>query len=157
MTELKPPRLTTGRPMLLAGIRQHHAFSSSAETIPRQWEAFHHLAPMPGAITPTAYGVICGSNLPEQSFEYMCAFEMPDFAPVPADLGRVRILTQEYAVFTYVGPMAGIQTTWNSIWNEWLPASGYVTANVPDFEVYDERYDRQTGLGSVELWLGITD
>jgi AraC family transcriptional regulator len=165
MTELKPPRITEGRPMLLAGIRQHHAFAAAVNTIPPQWEAFRQLGPIPGAIVaeptathgPMSYGVVCGNDVATQTFEYMCAIEVADFASLPADLGRIRILTQQYAVFTHTGHIAGIQTTWNSIWNEWLPASGYLPADVPDFEVYDDRFDPQTGLGLIEIWFPIID
>jgi predicted transcriptional regulator YdeE len=29
------------------------------------------------------------------------------------------------------------------------------SANTPDFEVYDERFDGATGDGGVEIWLGV--
>jgi AraC family transcriptional regulator len=157
MTELNPPKITTGRPMLLAGIRQHHAFADAVNTIPPQWEAFRQLRSIPGAIGTTTYGVVCGNDVAAQTFEYMCAIEVTDFESLPADLGRVRILTQQYAVFTHTGHISGIQTTWNSIWNEWLPASGYLPADVPDFEIYDDRFDPKTGMGLVEIWFPIGD
>ncbi len=156
MTELKPPRYITGPLMLLAGIRQHHAYADAQQSIPSQWQQFRQLAPIPGAAGTSTYGVICGNNLEQQTFEYMCAIEVPDFDAIPADLGRIRIHTQQYAVFTHEGHISSLQKTWNSIWNEWLPASGYQTANVPDFEVYDQRFDPQTGLGIIEIWCGIT-
>lgn len=165
MTELKPPRIATGRPMLFAGIRQHHAFADATQTIPRQWDAFRQLGPIAGAIVaeptaehgPSYYGVVCGNDVAAQTFEYMCAIEVTDLDPLPADLGRVRILAQTYAVFTHQGHISGLQATWNSIWNEWLPASGYLPADVPDFEIYDDRFDPKTGLGLIEIWFPIID
>jgi AraC family transcriptional regulator len=165
MTELKPPRIATGRPMLFAGIRQHHAFADATQTIPRQWDAFRQLGPIAGEIVaeptaehgPSYYGVVCGNDVAAQTFEYMCAIEVTDLDSLPADLGRVRILAQTYAVFTHQGHISGLQATWNSIWNEWLPASGYLPADVPDFEIYDDRFDPKTGLGLIEIWFPIID
>jgi AraC family transcriptional regulator len=157
MTELKAPRFAEGQPMLLAGIRQQHTFADATQTIPQQWAAFRELGPIAGAIAAPTYGVICGNDVAAQTFEYMCAIAVTDFAPLPADLGRVVILAQKYAVFTHAGDISGLQATWNSIWNEWLPASGYLPADVPDFEVYDDRFDPKTGLGLIEIWFPIAD
>jgi AraC family transcriptional regulator len=153
MTELKAPRIAAGQPMLLAGIRQQHTFAAATETIPAQWEAFRQL----GAITSPTYGVICGNDVAAQTFDYMCAIVVTDFESLPADWGRVTIAAQLYAVFTHAGHISGLQETWNSIWNEWLPASGYGPADVPDFEVYDDRFDPKTGLGLIEIWFPIGD
>jgi AraC family transcriptional regulator len=60
-----------------------------------------------------------------------------------------------YAVFTHEGPIESIRATWNAAMNEWLPKSGFKSANTPDFERYDERFDAETGSGIVEIWLGI--
>jgi AraC family transcriptional regulator len=157
MTELKAPRIAAGQPMCLAGIRQQHTFADATQTISLQWEAFRQLGPIDGAISTTTYGVICGNDVAAQTFEYMCAIAVPDFESVAADLGRVAIAPQQYAVFTHEGDISSLQETWNSIWNEWLPASGYLPADVPDFEVYDDRFDPKTGLGLIEIWFPIED
>jgi AraC family transcriptional regulator len=41
-----------------------------------------------------------------------------------------------YAVFTHVGPYAGLHTTWTAIYRDWLPATGNALRDVPPFEVY---------------------
>ena len=35
--------------------------------------------------------------------------------------------------------------------------AGFRSANTPDFELYDERFDGATGDGGVEIWLGIAE
>jgi AraC family transcriptional regulator len=157
MTELNAPRIAAGQPMFLAGIRQQHTFADATQTIPLQWEAFRQLGPITGAIAPTTYGVICGNDVAAQTFDYMCAIAVTDFESLPADFARISIQAQQYAVFTHEGHISGLQATWNSIWNEWLPASGYGPADVPDFEVYDDRFDPKTGVGLVEIWFPIAD
>ena len=47
------------------------------------------------------------------------------------------------------------QSTLESVNSSWLPSSGMRSANTPDFERYDERFNGATGEGGVELWLGV--
>ncbi|MBE9031884.1 AraC family transcriptional regulator [filamentous cyanobacterium LEGE 11480] len=155
MTELRPPVYAEGRALLLVGLRQHHPQATAAQSILEQWEAFEALKRMPGAIGTTTYGVVCGNNPAEQTFEYMCGLEVADFDAVPADLDRMQIQSQRYAVFTHRGKVAKLRNTWAEIWNEWLPASGYAAADAPDFELYDYRFDRQAGKGVIEIWFPV--
>jgi len=43
----------------------------------------------------------------------------------------------------------------NAIWNSWLPQSGYVAADAPGLERYDERFNPETGLGGFEIWIPV--
>jgi AraC family transcriptional regulator len=149
------PRFEDGRPMLLAGIRRHHGFAESASSIPAQWEEFMQLGEIPGRIDTVAYGAMCGADIEKQTIEYMVGTEVASFDGVPPGLGRMRVPAARYAVFTHEGPIESIRATWNTIMNEWLPKSGFKSANTPDFERYDERFDAETGSGIVEIWLGI--
>ena len=58
-----------------------------------------------------------------------------------AGFGRIRIPEQRYAVFTHADHVASIRSTVNTIWNQWLPASGLKAADAPNFERYDEKFD----------------
>jgi predicted transcriptional regulator YdeE len=84
----------------------------------------------------------------------MCAVEVGDFETLPPALGRMRILAQRYAVFLHRGHASAIRTTWERIL-AWLQESGYESAQKPDFERYDERFDPKTGVGDVEIWISI--
>jgi predicted transcriptional regulator YdeE len=154
MEKLQPARYEDGRPMLLGGLRRHHAFAESGRGIPEQWRQFEPLlGRIPGQVGTTTYGAMCGSDA--SGFEYMCAVEVESFSALPGDLGRMRIAEQHYAVFLHRGNVSAIQGTWGRILNEWLPNCGYRSANKPDFEVYDQRFDPRTGLGDVEIWISI--
>ncbi len=87
--------------------------------------------------------------------EYMCAVEVASFDPLPKDIGRMRVPAVRYAVFLHAGNVATIQSTWKQVFSVWLPSSGMQSAQTPDFEVYDERFDAATGDGGVEIWLGV--
>ena len=155
MSTLEPVRYVQGRPMLLLGVRRHHTFAGMAKGIPTQWEDFLKLGPLPTQVGMTAYGAICGGDPKTELLEYMCAVEVQSFDAVPKELGRMRVPAVRYAVFLHEGNVATIQATWKQVFSTWLPNSGMRSANTPDFELYDERFDGATGDGGVEIWLGV--
>ncbi len=154
MSTLQPVRFENGRAMLFAGLRRKHTFASMGNEIPRQWDDFLKLGKLPGQLGTTAYGAICGGEPKAQTMEYMCAVEVESFDALPKDLGRMRVPAVRYAVFVHEGNVATIPDSWKQIFS-WLPTSGMQSAQTPDFEVYDERFDGTTGDGGVELWLGV--
>lgn len=152
MTPLEPSRFVQGRAMLLVGLRRHHSFAEAAQGIPAQWQAFRQLGPIPHQQGSVAYGALCGGDPASQTMEYMCAVEVAEFDPAAGHLGRMRIPPQHYAVFEHPGHVSTLQTTWDAIWHEWLPRSGLQPVDGPEFEVYGERFDPDTGLGGIEVW-----
>jgi predicted transcriptional regulator YdeE len=155
MSNLQPVRYEDGRPMLFGGVRRKHAFASMGKDIPRQWEDFMKLGRLPGQVGDTGYGAIAGGDQKTQTMEYMCAVEVESFDALPKELGRMRVPAVRYAVFLHEGNVAAIQNTWREIFSSWLPSSGMRSAETPDFEVYDERFDAETGDGGVEIWVGV--
>ena len=154
MEKTEPIRYENGRPMLLGGLRRHHPFAESGSGIPGQWQQLKNLLPLPKQLSTTTYGVMCGSN--SDSFEYLCGVEVESFSGLSGDIERLRILEQHYAIFLHANHVSTIQTTWNTIYKEWLPSSIYESAHKPDFEVYDKRFDTNTGLGGIEVWVAVT-
>jgi AraC family transcriptional regulator len=155
MASLQPVRYEEGRPMLLAGIRRHHTFATMATSIPHQWDDFQKFGAVSGQVGTTAYGAICGGDTQAQTMEYLCGVEVQSFDALPKELGRMRVPPVRYAVFLHAGNVATIQSTWREIFTSWLPSSGMRSAETPDFEVYDERFNGATGEGGVEIWLGV--
>jgi len=96
---------------------------------------------------------MCGHN--PKGFEYMCATEVQTFEGLPNNMGRMRLQTQNYAVFLHVGSVSDIRKTWERIIEEWLSKYGYQSAHQPDFEVYGPDSDPLTGLGRVEIWIAV--
>jgi len=45
--------------------------------------------------------------------------------------------------------------TWYTIWNKWLPESGYRAAEGPELERYGKEFDPRTGSGGFEIWIPI--
>ncbi len=149
---LNPPRFETGRTLLVAGLGERYRFETN-HGIPLQWQRFvPYLGSIPGQVGNVTYGVCCNSD-GAGNFEYIAGVEVSSFDELPGEFRRVRIPAQRYAVFTHRDHISTMRGTVYTIWNQWLPNSGYEVADAPDFERYDDRFDPQSGTGEVEIWL----
>jgi AraC family transcriptional regulator len=156
LDHLPAPRFTIGKPLLIAGLGERYTCESSA-AIPGQWRRFHQsVADFPDRFGPVAYDVCCNAD-DAGNFDYIAGVEVTDFSSLPREFSRVRIPEQKYAVFTHSGHISAIRRTINTIWNQWLPASGLKAADAPNFERYDDHFDPVTGNGGLEIWVPVRD
>jgi AraC family transcriptional regulator len=153
---LQPPRFAIGKPLLVAGVGERYTCESGA-AIPGQWQRFHQSVDgIPGRIGKVAYGVCCNGD-DSGNFDYIAGVEVSDFSDLPREYSRVRIPEARYAVFSHPDHISTIRRTVNTIWNQWLPASGLQAADAPNFERYDENFDPLTGNGGFEIWVPIKE
>jgi AraC family transcriptional regulator len=151
---LDPPRFTTSKPLLVAGVGDRFSHENGAG-IPGLWQRFHmSVAHVPGRVGQVAYGVCCNGD-DAGNFDYIAGVEVTDFSELPREFMRVHIPEQKYAVFAHREHISTIRRTINAIWNHWLPASGFQMADAPNFERYDETFDPSTGNGGFEIWVPI--
>jgi AraC family transcriptional regulator len=151
---LNPPRFETSKPLLVAGVGDRFSHENGAG-IPGLWQRFHQtVAHVPSRVGQVAYGVCCNGD-DAGNFDYIAGVEVTDFSDLPRDFMRVRIPEQKYAVFTHREHISAIRRTINTIWNHWLPASGFQVADAPNFERYDDSFDPITGNGGLEIWVPI--
>ena len=152
---LQPPRFETGKALLVAGLGERYTWESGGPAIPGQWQRFHQTVEnIPRRIGKVAYGVCCNGD-DSGNFDYIAGVEVSDFSDLPREFSRVRIPEQKYAVFTHSDHVSTIRRTINTIWNQWLPASGMKAADAPNFERYGENFDPLTGNGGLEIWLPV--
>lgn len=137
--------------MLLAGVRRHHTMSDAGVTVPEQWNEFRELGLTGGRVM----GAYCGMT--PDGFEYMAGREVQSFDRLPPELGRMRVPAQNYAVFRHEGNAREIGATWQSIWRDWLPGSGYEDAETPPLEVPGQSFDPDTGEGGLEIWFPVRE
>jgi len=153
---LAAPRFEIGKPLLVAGLGERYTFESSA-AVPGQWQRFHQAVPrIPGRVGQVAYGVCCNGD-DAGNFDYIAGVEVSDFSDLPREFAKVRIPEQRYAVFTHKDHISTIRRTVNTIWNQWLPASGLKAADAPNFERYSENFDPITGNGGLEIWVPVKE
>ena len=152
LATMEAPRLVKGKVLLVAGLGVRYSCETSTG-IPAQWQKFvPHLGSVPSQVGGKAYGVKCNFD-DEGDFDYICGVEVADFSRVPSEWARVRIPEQEYAVFPHRDHISTIRSTWATIWNKWLPESGREVADAPQFALYGEGFNSETGQGLVEIWV----
>ncbi len=153
---LQAPRFESGKSFLVAGPGERYSCENGAG-IPGQWQRFHQsVGNIPGRIGKVAYGVCCNGD-DAGNFDYIAGVEVSDFSDLPREFSRVRISEQRYAVFTHKDHISTIRRTVNTIWNDFLPASGLKAADGPNFERYDENFDPLTGNGGFEIWVPVRE
>jgi AraC family transcriptional regulator len=152
LENLAPPRFEDGKAFLVAGVSGRFSHDNAAG-IPLLWQRYHQDGGnIPNQVGNVAYGVCCNGD-DAGNFDYIAGVEVADFSDLPREFGRVRIPAQRYAVFTQKDHISAIRRTVNTIWNHWLPNSGFKMADAPTFERYDERFDPKTGNGGLEIWV----
>lgn len=152
--KLAPPALVDRGPFLLAGLLEHYK-DGDMSAIPNQWQRFAPwLGHIPGQVAPVTYGVVCNGD-DDGVTDYFTATEVSDFGDLPAELSRMRMPAQRYAVFSHAGHISEIQSVWRTIWAEWVPQQVKTLADAPFFERYPETFDPVSGTGGFEIWLPI--
>ncbi|MBX7255243.1 MAG: GyrI-like domain-containing protein [Candidatus Hydrogenedentes bacterium] len=150
------PRVETAGPLNIAGLNERYNHTTRVN-IPAQWQRFApYIGAVPGQVDGVAYGV-CWSGSASGEFNYLTGVEVAGASNLPAGFECLTIPAQRYAVFTHRGHIAGLPESIQSVWTKALPASGYQAVQSPFIERYDSRFDAQTGMGEVELWVAIHD
>ncbi|CAL79431.1 putative transcriptional regulator AraC/XylS family, with a AraC_E_bind effector binding domain [Bradyrhizobium sp. ORS 278] len=146
------PRFVTSEPLLVAGLGERVSVDNGAG-IPMLWRRFNAIThEVPARRGTVAYGVCCNGD-DAGNFDYVAGVEVADFSDLPRTFSRVRVPPATFAVFTHAGHISSIRRTVHTIWNRWLPQSGYAVADAPNFERYDQRFDPLSGHGGLEIWL----
>ena len=108
-----------------------------------RYEQMHRL---PGAVPDEEYGICINTTQGSGQLDYVIGVTVDDPDRVPDAFDQMTIEPCAYAVFavpTVDRPAEvpkAIQGTWDYIYREWLPGSGYAYANGhPDFEWYGPR------------------
>ena len=152
------PRLEAGRPMRIAGLQGHYT-RDQIDQIPEQWKRLIAMGEIPARVGRVEWAsVVMGPN----GADYLSGFEVGSEADLPAEFVSVEIPAHRYAIFPHEGHVSGMRFTFNAIFNEWLPASGYTVAAGPDgipfcLERYGERFNPQTKSDDIEIWVPVLD
>ena len=111
--------------------------------IPKFWEkilAEKLIDKIPNKKYPNTSLGICMDFDAMGNFSYIIASEVNSTDPILEGMVSRIIPKATYAVFTAKGNIPkAIQDTIQYIMKEWFPRSNYKKANLPDFELYDER------------------
>lgn len=153
---LAEPRIEEKPPMRVAGLRDFFSYSDTAG-IPALWQRFGpQIGTLPGEIAGHAYGLCLAHPDGAEGFDYLAGVALGG-ADRPAGLAIAEVPAQAFAVFRHDGHVSAVQATCGAIFGQWLPASGFRLAPSPVsmIEHYDKRFDPQTGMGGLEVWVPV--
>lgn len=92
---------------------------------------------------------------PTIPFVKWAAVAVSNFDFVPEGMEVLEIHQELYAVFNYKGDQSNAPAFFNSIYTEWLPASGYELGSHPQFEILGEKYNNKDLNSEEEIWIPI--
>lgn len=92
---------------------------------------------------------------PSGEFEKWAAVEVAGFDAIPDGMEALELPGGQYAVFVYKGTPEDAGPFYNYIFNEWLPASGYVLDNRPHFELLGDKYRHGDPESEEEVWVPV--
>lgn len=154
------PRIAHRSAFDVVGMAQHFTPATSGR-IPELWTRFvarlDEIRHRRGADT---YGVCLDADPAageDAGFGYMACVEVERIEAVPDGMMALTVPAGCYAVFTHEGHISRLKDTVKQIWGSWLPASPHRHVPRPDFEHYDARWDPQTGLGEIDVWVPIAE
>ena len=155
------PKFVTRGPEVAVGMGGSFT-QGDTEKISALWHRFvQQMAEIKNS-KPYSLGV-CMSSHPDvpkaagDTFVYVAALPVNEASEVPPGMVVCHIPQAKYALFTHKGAISDIRHTVEYIWGTWIPESGCQLLDAPDFELYDERFDPQTGIGEVDIYVPIKD
>jgi len=152
--DLAAPRFQNAADMQVIGLSNRFRRDTIVE-IPAMWAAFNErLSELEEADLNTAYGVSCDPNQ-DGTFRYTAGVAGPKSLSIPEGMASVALPAGRYAVFSHEGHISDIGRTVYTIWNKALTDAELTTRAAPDFELYDARFNAQTGRGTVEIWIPV--
>jgi len=93
---------------------------------------------------------------PNTPFMKWAGVPVNEEAAIPAGMAEFRIPAGKYAMFTHKGTAQEFRQTWQQIYDQWLPQSGYQLREAPHFEILGERYKGHDNPESEEeVWIPI--
>lgn len=150
-----PPPVTKTRPAFrVIGLGKQARFDDNAG-LAALWRQFNAREDeIADIIGDCAYGV-CSDADGQGHFRYVAGVAAPSDARIPKGMEELVLPKGKYAVFTHSGHIADFPKTVYTIWNKALPDAGLEPRPAPEFELYDTRFDVETGRGVVEIWIPV--
>jgi AraC family transcriptional regulator len=89
------------------------------------------------------------------NFEKWAAVEVIDYKNIPQGMESFTLANGEYAVFLIRGDATEFRKQMQYIYSTWLPATNYVLANKPHFELLGSKYKNNHPDSEEEVWIPI--
>ena len=154
IVDVPAPRIEERPGFRVIGMGLDCSFEEVAR-IPQVWAQFGARAEEIEDVVPgVGYGLCCPAD-ERGHFRYVAGIEAAASAPVPDGMEAVIVPDDRYAVFMHSGHISDMPKTVYTIWNKTMPEADLSPSGGIEIELYDQRFDPQTGRGSVEVWVPI--
>jgi AraC family transcriptional regulator len=132
------PQFVTKPAFIVVGLRIHT--KPMMQEIPQLWDKIvPRMGEIPHGSEPgVSYGLMANFDQQAGVLDYMAGNPVARVGELPANMSRWDVPANTYAVFETTLPKIG--ETFDSIYNTWLPTSGYQQADGPYFERYGEDF-----------------
>lgn len=98
-----------------------------------------------------------GGFSPFANFIKHALVEVSSTETIPDGMEVFELPAGRYAVFTYTGTSKDSVSFFMSIFNKWLPKSGYELEHRPQFEILPKDYKKDDPNATEEIWIPIKD
>ncbi|AEI43117.1 AraC family transcriptional regulator [Paenibacillus mucilaginosus] len=115
----------------------------NGDEVARLWRSFRPRLPEIKRKTGTEEVTYAVIRLTGEQWEVSytaCVEAAGEEDPIPAGMAALTLPAAAYAVFSHKGTLARLPDTFQYIYESWLPKSGYVRTDAPEFARYDRRY-----------------
>lgn len=151
IVDVPKPDMRDREAFRVVGLSVNCSFEDTSG-IPGIWQSFNaRVDEVDDAKTGAAYGVCCDADETGR-FLYLAGVEARGKT---AGMDHFDVPAGRYAVFEHRGHVSDLPKTVYTIWNKSLPDLGFEPAKAPDFERYDNRFDPESGRGTVEIWIPV--
>ncbi len=150
------PKIVQREAFAVAGL-ELRCRMGEPDAIPQLWQrSFAHMNEIQGLTEPgISYGVMYNYDEATEAWDYLAGYAVDADAPLPEGMTRKEIPAQRYAVFTCTMPT--IQETYDAIYQEWLPQSGYEHAPTPEFERYGQSFNPNDPTSQFEIFVPLQE
>src|SRR5258708_23519204 len=108
--QLEAPRFENGKPLRIAGLRQHYT-PETMKNIPELWQRFApHIGKTPGQVGHVAYG-LCFNALSPDGVDYLAGVEVSGSSVLPPEFSVPAIPAQKDAVFSLLPNVSQMYAT----------------------------------------------
>lgn len=137
------------------GVCRTVEMKTAGEGIMQVWMDFSKVNEVESMDTQLAYGLMPKNEPGSSSFDYMAAYGVDELATSHAEHDVLTVGAGQYAVFRHDGLAADARSTWDPIFNQWMPSSAYEHDVLPFQEVYNDSFNSSTGQGGFEIWIPV--
>lgn len=133
-------------------------FTMQNNTISSLWTEFNKRdKEITNAVSDVAIGVCFydKDHTNESAFTYLAGKIVDSDYAMPSGMSSRKIPAADYAVFEHKGALDTLRETYNQIFEEWLPQSGYEFGNQDDLEIYGDKFAYGKRDSIMEIWIPV--